>query len=157
MELSVCVTDDDYEAGREVRMAVVPGERCDTVAEMRSQDSPTRLLLLATVDGEVAGSGLSDRSDSAGGAFVAPRVRREHRRQGVGSALLHGLAQHAAALDVPQLRAMVDDPGSLAFAEHFGFVEVDRQVEQVRAVAGEPAPGDLPASVQVVRLDERPG
>src|SRR5215213_2993062 len=134
MELSVCVTDDDYEAWREVRMAVVPGERCDTVEEMRAQDSPTRLLLLATVDGQVVGSGLADQSDSAGGAFVEPRVRPEHRRRGVGSALFHGLAQHAAGLDVPQLRAMVDDTGSLAFAEHLGFVEVDRQVEQVRAV-----------------------
>jgi mycothiol synthase len=156
MELSVCVTDDDYEAWRGVRLAVVPGERCDTVAEMRGQDSATRLLLLATLDGEVAGSGLVDRSDSAGGAFVAPRVRREHRRQGVGSALLHALAEHAAALDVPQLRAMVDDAGSLAFAEHFGFVEVDRQVEQVRAVGDEPAPSELPDGVQVVGLDERP-
>jgi mycothiol synthase len=157
MELSECVTDDDYEAWRQVRMAVVPGERCDTVAEMRAQDSPTRLLMLATVDAEVVASGVADRSSSAGGAFVAPRVRPEHRRHGLGSALFHRLAQHAAALDVPELRAMVDDPGSLAFAEHFGFVEVDRQVEQVRAVADEPAPGDLPASVQVVRLDERPG
>jgi mycothiol synthase len=85
MEVSVCVTDDDYEAWRQVRIAVVPGERCDTVAEMRSQDSPDRLLLLATVDGVVVGSGIADRSDTAGGAFVAPRVRREHRRQGVGT------------------------------------------------------------------------
>jgi mycothiol synthase len=158
MELSVCVSDEDYESWRQVRMAVVPGERCDTVAEMRAQDSPTRLLLLATDGGEVVASGVAGRSSSAGGAFVAPRVRREHRRRGLGSALLHRLAQHAAGLDVPQVRAMVDDPGSLAFAEHFGFVEVDRQVEQVRAVADEPTPGDdLPDGVQVVTLDERPG
>lgn len=157
MKLSVCITDDDYEAWREVRMAVVPGERCSTVAEMRAQDSPSRLLLLATVGGEVVASGMADRSDSTGGAFVAPRVRREHRRQGVGSVVLNGLAEHAAGLDVPQVRAMVDDSGSLAFAEHFGFVEVDRQVEQVRAVADEPAPSELPDTVRVVRLDERPG
>ena len=51
MELRVCVSDDDYEARRRVRIAVVPGERCDTVAEMRAQDSPTRLLVLAAIDG----------------------------------------------------------------------------------------------------------
>ena len=155
MELSVCVTDDDYEAWRRVRMDVVPGERCDTVAEMRTQDSPSRLLLLATVAGTVVGSGVADRSDTGGG-FVAPRVRREHRRQGVGSVLLRALADHVAGLDVTDLRAMTEDAASLAFAEHFGFVEVDRQVEQVRVVGVEPAPGALPEGVEVVTLDEHP-
>jgi mycothiol synthase len=156
MEVSVCVTDDDYEAWRQVRMAVVPGERCDTVAEMRSQDSPDRLLLLATVDGAVVGSGIADRSDTAGGAFVAPRVRREHRRQGVGTALLRRLADHAAGLGLPDLRAMTEDPDSLAFAERFGFVEMDRQIEQVRVIGDEPAPDPLPEGVEVVTLAERP-
>jgi mycothiol synthase len=155
MELSVCVTDDDYEAWRRVRMDVVPGERCDTVAEMRTQDSPSRLLLLATVAGTVVGSGVADRSDTGGG-FVAPRVRREHRRHGVGSVLLRALADHVAGLDVTDLRAMTEDTASLAFAEHFGFVEVDRQVEQVRVVGDEPAPDALPDGVEVVMLDEHP-
>lgn len=157
MELSVCVTDDDYERWRQVRMEVVPGERCDTVAEMRTQDSPARLLLLATVDGAVVGSGVADRSDTAGGGFVAPRVRREHRRRGVGSVLLRALADHVASLDVTDVRAMTDDPESLAFAEHFGFVEVDRQVEQIRAVGDEVAPEPLPEGIEVVTLDQRPG
>ena len=155
MELTGCVTDDDYEAWRRVRMDVVPGERCDTVAEMRAQDSPARLLLLATVDGTVVGSGVADRSDTGGG-FVAPRVRREHRRQGVGSALLQALADHVATLEVTDLRAMTEDPESLAFAHHFGFVDVDRQVEQVRAIGDEPAAETLPEGVEVVTLDERP-
>jgi len=156
VELSVCVTDDDYEAWRRVRMDVVPGERCDTVAEMRMQDSPARLLLLATVDGAVVGSGIADRSDMAGGGFVAPRVRAEYRRKGVGSALLRALADHVAGLEVSDLRAMTEDAASLAFAEHFGFSEVDRQVEQVRRIGDEPEPDDLPAGVEVVTLDQRP-
>jgi mycothiol synthase len=156
MEVSVCVTDGDYEDWRRVRMDVVPGERCDTVAEMRTQESGSRLLLLATVEGTVVGSGVADRSDTAGGGFVAPRVRREHRRQGVGSVLLRALADHVAGLDVTDLRATTEDTGSLAFAEHFGFVEVDREVEQVRAVGSEPAPGALPQDVEVVTLDEHP-
>jgi GNAT superfamily N-acetyltransferase len=156
MEVSVCVTDDDYERWRQVRIEVVPGERCDTVAEMRAQDSPARLLLLATVDGAVVGSGVADRSDTAGGGFVAPRVRREHRRRGVGSVLLRALADHVASLDVTDVRAMTDDPDSLAFAEHFGFVEVDRQVEQIRAVGDEVTPEPLPGGIEVVALDQRP-
>lgn len=156
MELSVCVTADDYEAWRQVRIAVVPGERCDTIAEMRAHDSADRLIMLATMDGSVVGSGLADRSDTTGGGFVAPRVRLEFRRRGVGSALLRALAAHVAALGLPEVRSMVDDPESLAFADHFGFVERDRQIEQVRAIGDEQSPSALPDGVDVMRLDEQP-
>ena len=156
MELSVCVTDDDYEAWRQIRIAVVPGERCDTVAEMRLHDSPDRLLMLALMDGTVVGSGVADRSDTVGGGFVAPRVRAEFRRRGVGSALLPALADHITTLGLPEVRAMVDDPGSLVFAEHFGFVEKDRQIEQVRAIGDELRPTALPDGVEVITLGERP-
>jgi mycothiol synthase len=155
MELRVCVTDEDFEAWRQVRIAVVPGERCDTVAEMRAQESPDRLLMLAVIDGTVVGSGVADRSD-IGGGFVAPRELPECRRRGVGSALLPALADHIATLGLPELRAMLEDPESLAFAEHFGFVEKDRQIEQVRAVGDEPPPTALPNGVEVITLDEQP-
>ncbi len=157
MELRACVTDDDYEAWRRVRIAVVPGERCDTIAELRAQDSPERLLVLASIDGTVVGSGVADRSETAGGGFVAPRVLPEHRRRGVGTALLTILADHVVTLGVPELRAMVEDPRSLGFAEHLGFAEVDRQVEQVRAVGDEAPPSPLPAGVDVLTLDQHPG
>ncbi len=155
MEIHVCATDEDYEAWRRIRIAVVPGERCDTVAEMRRQDSADRLLLLATLDGTVVASGVADRSDSGGG-FVAPRVLPEHRRRGVGAVLLRRLADHVSTLGVSEVRAMVDDPRSLGFAERFGFVEVDRQVEQVRTVGVEPPPTALPPGVDVLELDQHP-
>jgi hypothetical protein len=74
MKLSVCTTDADYEAWRGIRIAVVPGERCDTVAEVRAQQSSSRLLLLAVMDGTAVGSGMADRSELAGGGFIAPQV-----------------------------------------------------------------------------------
>src|SRR5688572_11091513 len=119
MDLSVCVTDDDYEAWRAVRLAVEPGERCHTVAELRTQDSPVRVLMLASLDGMVVGSGVADRSGTSGGGFVAPRVLPEHRRRGVGTDLLRALADHCTQLGFPALHASVDDEGSLAFATAF--------------------------------------
>ena len=71
MEFSVCVTDDDYEAWRAIRIAFVPDERCDTVRES-AQDSSDRLLLLAVMDGTVFGSCMANESESAGGGFAAP-------------------------------------------------------------------------------------
>lgn len=156
VDIAVCVTDEDYEAWRRVRIAVVPGERSDTVEEMRAQDSPDRLLLLATIDGVVVGSGMADRSDSRGGGFVAPRVLPEHRRRGIGSALLKPLATHVTAMGLPELRSMVEDSESQRFAEHFGFIEIDRQIEQVRAIGDEPLPSAPPAGVKVITLDQQP-
>jgi mycothiol synthase len=84
-------------------------------------------------------------------------VPPEHRRRGVGSALLRALADHCAGLGVPQMVSRVDDEGSLAFAERFGFAEVDREVEQVRVVGdAERPPSALPDGIDVVMLDERP-
>ena len=156
MRLSACVSDDDYEAWRSVRIAVVPDERCRTVAEMRAQDSSDRLLLLAVREGTVVGSGIGDRGDTGGSGFAAPRVLPEHRRQGVGSALLRALAEHCSGLGLPELRTSVEDEGSLAFAQRFGFVEVDREVEQVRAVGREEPTSPVPAGVDVITLDQRP-
>ena len=156
MQLSVCVTDDEYEAWRTVRLAVETGSRCLTIEEMREQDSSDRLLLLAVEDGDVVGSGIADRGDTAGAGFVAPRVLSEHRRMGVGSALLRALAEHCSSLGLPTVGTSVDDEGSLAFAERFGFVEVDREVEQVRQVGDEPAPTGPPAGVEVIEASQRP-
>jgi mycothiol synthase len=156
MKLSACVSDDDYDEWRVVRIAVEPGERCATVAELRAQDSSDRLLMLATMDGIVVGSGLADRSDTVGAGFCAARVLPEHRRQGVGSAMLRALADHCVGLGLPELTASVDDEGSLAFAQRFGFVEVDREIEQVRFIGIEHSPTALPDGVVVVTLSERP-
>jgi mycothiol synthase len=156
MDVSVCVTDADYEAWRAVRIAVVPGERCDTVAELRAQDTPSRVLMLARLDGTVVGAGTANRAETAGSGFVAPRVLPEYRRRGVGSALLRVLAAHCTELGLPAVRAGVDDPASMGFAENFGFVEVDRQIEQVREIGDEEPPAELPAGVEVILLAQRP-
>lgn len=157
MELSPCVTDADYEAWRSVRIAVLPYERCSSVAELRAQDSPDRVLLLARDEGRVVGSGMTALSESADSAAVAPRVLPEHRRRGVGSALLVALAEHATTLGVSHVRARVDDEEHLGFAGRFGFTEVDREVEQSRRVDDLPSLPAPPPGLEVVVDDERPG
>ncbi|KRF06746.1 hypothetical protein ASG88_19795 [Nocardioides sp. Soil777] len=157
MELSPCVTDADYEAWRSVRIAVLPYERCDTVEELRARESPERLMLVAREDGTVVGSGMADRGESADSGAAAPRVLPDHRRRGIGEGILRALADHCTSLGLPRLRAKVDDDESLAFARRFGFVEVDREVELTRSVAGAPSPPPLPEGVEVVTSAERPG
>ncbi len=84
-----------------------------------------------------------------------PRVLPDFRRRGVGTALLRALAAHAVEHGFDQAGTNVDDPGSLAFAERFGAVEVDRQIEQVRDVAEEPAPV-VPDWLEIVSVADRP-
>lgn len=153
IELRPAETDEEVEAWRRVRLAVLPNERTETVAEIRS--SPRgRLLLVAYDGGELAGSGVLARADT-GGVFVQPRVLPAHRRRGVGSTLLRALAERAAADGQTDAGAHVEETESLAFAERFGFRETDRQVEQMRPIAAdEPAPPAVPG-IEIVSLAGR--
>jgi mycothiol synthase len=147
-------TDDDLERWREVRMAVAPGERAASVAEMRAMENPQRELFLADADGEVVGSGLSDTS-GLGGGFVMPRVVPGFRRRGAGTALMHALVEHSARQGHTSAFTSVDDEALLGFTRRFGFEEVDREVQQVRTVGDEPAPV-LPAGISVVSVADEP-
>jgi mycothiol synthase len=149
-------TDAELEAWRRVRIAVLPYERAASVDEMRRTQTADRLMLLAELDGEVVGSAVGGKSDLAGSGFVAPRVLEPARRRGVGTALLRALADHVHGLGYTQAGADVDDPGSLAFAERFGFREVDRQVEQVRVVLHEEPDPVPPEGVEIIRVADRP-
>jgi mycothiol synthase len=152
IELRIAQSDDDLELWRHVRMALLPNERTASVAELRSGGN---LLLLAYRGGELAGSGSAGKSDLGGGA-VTPRVLPEHRRHGVGTALLRRLAPHAQSCGHTEVGSMVDDAGSLAFAQRFGFAETGRQVEQVRTVgADEPWPV-VPDGIALITVAERP-
>jgi mycothiol synthase len=148
-------SDADYEAWRQVRLAVVPDERTMSVAELKAAASPARLLLLAETGGEVLGSGVADRSQFPGTLYVCPRVLTGARRAGIGVALLRSLAAHGEGLGLGVASSGVEDPGSLAFAERLGFAEVDRQVEQVRQIGVEPAPV-VPDGVEIVPVAARP-
>lgn len=149
-------SDADFEAWSRVKRAVLPNESAWTPQEFRDRAEPERLVLVAELDGEIVGAGLAGRSDVVGRGFVAPRVHPNARRRGVGTALLFRLADHVESLGIEDAWGDADDPGSCAFAECFGFEEVDRQVEQVKVLGDEPAPSPLPDGVEVVTIGERP-
>ena len=149
-------SDEDYAAWRQVRLAVVPGERADSAADQRAQAGPRHQFLLAEVDGVLVGSGVVGQSDLASSGAVAARVLPGRRRQGAGTAILRVLAERAAAMGFGVVGSNVEDPGSVRCAERYGFREVDREVEQVRAIGDEPAPR-VPDGVVIVPVAERPG
>src|SRR4051812_26137802 len=150
-----CETEPDYEAWVAVRRAVLPNERAPSVAELRSGISDGDLHVLAELDGELAGSGLVNRSDT-GNAHVAPRVLPGKRGCGVGAALLEHLTAHAVGQGYDRAGSHVagDDDRSIAFAQRFGFEELRRDVQQVLEVgASEPREMD---GVEFASLEEQP-
>ena len=158
IELRQCVTDDDYEVWIGVRRAVLPGDRAPSLDELKSFIKPGDAHLLADLDGELAGSGLMNRSD-LGGAHVAPRVLPDKRGRGVGTALLTKLAELAVERGFERAGSHVAgaDERSIAFARRFGFEEIRRDVKQVLE------PGDAPPpvprevdGVEFVSIESRP-
>jgi RimJ/RimL family protein N-acetyltransferase len=77
------------------------------------------------------------------------------RRRGVGIAILRVLVEDAVARGFSEAGSVVEDAGSLAFAERFGFREVDRQIEQVREIGDEPEPV-MPDGIRLVTVADRP-
>jgi mycothiol synthase len=150
-------SDADLDAYIGIWNAVTPDEPADREQQReRRERDPQRLYLLAEWDGAVVAAGFAGRSDSPGRGFLSPRVLPEARRRGIGTALLRELAAHLTALGFETASSHVDgrDSGSLAFAERFGFQEVDRQVEQVRVLGDEPS-GEPPPGVRFVTVAER--
>ena len=155
IELRAAEADADHEAWLGVRRAVMPNERAPSLDELKADIGPDDLLVLAMLDGELAGSGLSKRSDT-GGAFLMPRVLPDRRGRGVGTTLLRRLADHAVEQGHTRAGTRVagDDEHALAFVRRFGFEETRREIQQVLDVnAVEPR---RIAGVDFASIDSRP-
>lgn len=155
IEVRRAETDADLEAWARVKRVVLPDESAWTPEQFREHLPAEWRALVAAVDGEIVGCGLAGRSDQVDRVFVAPRVLPEARRRGVGTELLRELVRHVETLGAPQVGSMVDDPGSRAFGEKFGFRENDRQVQQVKTLGHEPPPV-VPDGVELFSIADRP-
>lgn len=150
-----CETDSDLEAWLDVRRVVLPNERTASLDELKRSIRSGDLHVLAEADGELAGSGLANRSDT-GSAHLASRVLPDRRGRGVGAALLRRLGEHAAAQGYKRASSFVsrDDERSIAFALRFGFEETRREVQQVLDIAGV-SPREI-EGVDFSSVEERP-
>jgi ribosomal-protein-alanine N-acetyltransferase len=98
------------------------------LAEALSGGIPTLLCLVAEVDGAPVGyAAVSLVADVAELQRIA--VASAHRRTGVATALLDGVAQEAVShhCDRIVLEVRDDNAGALGFYAHHGFTELDRR------------------------------
>ena len=164
LDIRPATTDADLEAIVRVVNEVRPDEPI-TVAEMRWSDEkyPGGRRYLALLDGEPVGVG------GAGRVYMFPpdypawwgnlSVLPEHRRRGVGSALLAAISDAARDAGKSELmgRTTADRPEAMAFLEHRGFHEYERmKVVRLEVDGKAPIPVDPPAGVVITSLEDRP-
>jgi GNAT superfamily N-acetyltransferase len=116
--------------------------------------------LLGVLDGVAAGSAAAALEASRTRLVSMPlTVLAQHRRAGVGSALLEAVASWAAEQGAQQIETRVEanDRESLEFALRRGFHEHSREDGLELALMNvEPPPLDPPAGVEITTLAERP-
>jgi GNAT superfamily N-acetyltransferase len=149
-------TDRDLEAWNHVRRVTLPDEPITTVEQLRAMTAEDgRLFLLAEERERVVANGVAAPSSLADG-FVAPRVLPEHRRRGIGSAVLDALLDHHRSVGRRSAAAHAESGPSLEFASRHGFVEVDRQVEQVRPINRNESPPPVFPGVDFTSIEADP-
>ena len=120
--------------------------------------NPGSAQLVARRGTEAVGAATVARSGRPGHQYTMVRVVPEHRRRGVGGAMLEAARDHAGRIGLERIWGRIDatDIGSLAFAERNGLVESGRERISVLELTGAPSPVPPPQGVTVVSLADRP-
>jgi mycothiol synthase len=142
----------------EIWAAITPREPVELEdVERRLERQPERLYLLADAANTTVGLGFAGPSQSPERTALAVRVLPQHRRRGIGSALLELLLEHAASLTPQHVSGMVfeDDTESIAGVTNRGFEKYDRQVELSRELRGSEEAPSPPPGIELEELDER--
>jgi GNAT superfamily N-acetyltransferase len=164
LDIRPATTDEDL--GHIVGIiSIVAPDDPTSVAEMRWSETayPGGRRFLAWLDGEPVGSGGVGRiyvyAEDYPALWGSIAVLPDHRRKGVGGALLAVLAEAARAAGKPTLvgRTTSDRTESMAFLEHRGFVEHERmKAVRLDLETIEIPTIDPPAGVEITSLAARP-
>ena len=148
----------DYDAWVRI-MARVSGQEFGAEELIHAIETDVKSAwILAYLDDEPTGCGVGRPSSVAGSQYSMARVLPEFRRQGVGSALLLELSEHARRSGSTSLwgRVREDDSESMGYAQRRGFEEVGRDLQVVLDLASiDPSP-EPPAGLEIVSIAERP-
>jgi mycothiol synthase len=148
-----------------IRTALAPAwESGPTIENLRHHltVSPELRLYLALAGGEPVGCGAAGPwipGEEGGSVEADAGVLPEHRRRGIGTALLRQASTHVRSLGREALLVEVreDDDESLRYVQRRGFTEIERQKAVVLELAGLVAPPpEEPPGIRIVSRAERP-
>ncbi|MGH3075749.1 MAG: GNAT family N-acetyltransferase, partial [Gaiellales bacterium] len=164
LEIRQATSDEDLAHIARIVCSITP-DFPTSVTEMHWSDEkyPGGRRFLAWLDGEPAGCG------GAGRMYIYPPeyegmwgnvvVLPEHRRRGIGGAILATIAGAVQAAGKTLLlgRVTEDRVDAIAFLEHRGFAAYERmKAVGLDLVGYVPAPFDAPTGVVITSLAERP-
>ena len=164
IEIRPATSDEDLAHIARIVSTVTPDIPI-SVEEMRwlERTYPGGRRFLAWRDGVPVGSGGAGRAYSWPEDYPALwgniSVLPEHRRQGVGEAILAAIREVARESGKPMLigRTTADRPEALEFLAHRGFTEHERMKAVRLDLAGlEPPAIDPPAGIAITSLEARP-
>ena len=148
-------SDADLAVSAAIWSAVRPRDAVSAeFVQARLAREPERLYLLAEHEGRAVGCGLTSGSSFPGRKYVAVGVEPEHRRRGLGTALLQRCLEHArhSAARSPSAASGKTTKGRSPSPEQHGFVEFERGVELVLELGRAEAPEAPPESIEIVEL-----
>ena len=150
--------DADLERWLAVRNALIADDPISIEDLHSSMEATERTHLLAVEDGEVIAIGIGVVDPWRLEPIVRALVSVEHRRRGLGSALLAELSRWAAATGADSILTRVDagDDESLGFAEQRGFTEIGRELQVALDLTGELLTIEPPPGVEILTWAERP-
>ena len=161
IEIQPCAKLDDERLSLEIYNAVWP-HNAITIDEVHSWKGSLRdhAEYLAHLDGRPAGSAVAAIQPARPKlAFALVTVLREHRRQGVGTALYRAVSEWAAQRTLEAIETFVegDDPDSLGYARRRGFTETVREGRMVLELGNvDDVAIAPPEGVEIVTWAERP-
>jgi GNAT superfamily N-acetyltransferase len=164
LEIKPATSDEDLGQLARIVMTVTPGAPI-SVEEMRWQDRtyPGGRRFVAWLGGAAVGAGGAGRAYSwppdFPGLWGNISVLPEHRRRGVGSAILTAIRDVARDAGKSMLtgRTTADRPEAIEFLEHRGFTEHERMKAVRLDLASVEAPAiDSPAGIAITSLEARP-
>lgn len=164
LDVRPATSDEDLAHIARIVCSVTP-DFPTSVVEMRwsEQAYPGGRRFLAWLDGEPVGSGGAGRMyiypPEYAGLWGSIVVLPEHRRQGVGGAILASLARATEEAGKTLLlgRVTADRLDAIEFLEHRGFAEYERMKAVRLDLSGlVPEPVAPPPGVVISSLEERP-
>jgi GNAT superfamily N-acetyltransferase len=149
--------DDEVDVYVEVRSRVHPENPIPRAVVVEDRKGQSHVDLIAERSGEPLGVA---SASSFGGApdgdlaYVTIRVPREHRRQGVGTALHLRASEHAESLGKARFYCVVrnDDADSLAYYAARGYDEVGRMQDVFLELATAEVEPKVPEGMEIVPL-----
>jgi mycothiol synthase len=166
MTIEVRPATTDEELGHITRIVIATSpENPVAVEDMRWSDEhyPGGRRFMAWLDGVVVGAGGAGRMwmypPEFEGLWANIGVLPEHRRRGVGAALLAAISDVARDAGKTMLvgRTTADRPDAIEFLGHRGFHEHERMKAVRLELAGLTLPAiEPPAGIRISSLEERP-